>query len=252
MRLGRRSIALILLAAQSASSCRTGGEYELQVAVSSNFADAATRMADRFEEETGRKVSLSVGSSGKHYMQIRNGAPFDVFLSADTLRPALLVQEGVAVPGSRHTYAVGKLVLWSPVSGYVDPEGRVLSDGAFRFLAIAHPDLAPYGRAAREVLQAKGLWEDLSDRIVRGENISQTFHFVTSGNAELGFVAASQVIRPGRQFQGSLWAVPDTLYAPIEQQVVLLRDVEAARSFLEFLRSEEGLQIIHEFGYDAS
>ena len=250
MRLGHPSIALILLAAQAASSCQIGGEYELQVAVSSNFADAATRIADRFEEKTGRKVSLSFGSSGKHFTQIRNGAPFDLFLSADTLRPALLEQEGLAVYGSRHTYAVGKLVLWSPTIGYVDSEGRVLSDGAFRFLAIAHPDLAPYGRAAREVLQAKGLWEDLSDRIVRGENISQAYHFVTSGNAELGFVAASQVIRPGKQFQGSLWAVPDSLYTPIEQQVVLLRDVEAARDFLEFVKSEEAVQIIHDFGYD--
>lgn len=223
---------------------------QMRVAVASNFADAMAAIARRFEAATQHVVALSTGSTGKLYAQIRNGAPFDAFFGADVRRPQLLEQERVAVPGSRFTYAVGRLVLWSPQPGYVDPEGRVLQRGAFRHLAIANPVLAPYGKAAQEVLQARGLWDALSGRLVRGENIGQTYQFVSTGNAELGFVAWSQVMRPGQTLAGSLWRVPQALYNRIEQQAVLLQDKPAAREFLAFVRSDEALKIIQDYGYD--
>ncbi len=223
---------------------------QMRVAVASNFADAMAAIARRFEAATQHRVALSTGSTGKLYAQIRNGAPFDAFFGADVRRPQLLEQERVAVPGSRFTYAVGRLVLWSPRPGYVDPEGRVLQRGAFRHLAIANPVLAPYGKAAQEVLQARGLWDALSGRLVRGENIGQTYQFVSTGNAELGFVAWSQLMRPGQTLAGSLWRVPQALYNRIEQQAVLLQDKPAAREFLAFVRSDEALKIIQDYGYD--
>jgi molybdate transport system substrate-binding protein len=154
------------------------------------------------------------------------------------------------VPDSRFTYALGRLVLWSPEPGYVDPEGAVLEGGGFRHLAIANPRLAPYGKAAQEVLQARGLWERLGPRLVRGENIGQAYQFVSSGNAALGFVAWSQLPRPGQPPWGSLWKVPQALYTPIQQQALLLRDRPVARSFLAFVRSEPALKIIRDYGYD--
>jgi len=222
----------------------------IRVAVASNFVEAITVIAERFEARTDHEVTLSAGSTGKHYAQISNGAPFDAFFAADAHRPQLLEQEGVAVAGTRFTYALGKLVLWSPTAGYVDRDGRVLERGEFRHLAIANPKLAPYGRAAEEVLLAMGLWDRFGRRLVRGENIGQAYQFVSSGNAELGFVAYSQVRRPGRAIEGSWWNVPQTLYTPIEQQAVLLKDGEAARAFLSFVRSDEALEIIRDYGYD--
>ena len=221
-----------------------------RVAVASNFTDAISSIVERFETSTGHKVTLSFGSTGKHYAQIRNGAPFDAFFAADRRRPELLEEEGVALPGTRFTYAVGKLVLWSPGRGVVDPQARVLERGEFRHLAIANPKLAPYGRAAEEVLRARGLWARLSGQLVRGENIGQTFQFVKSGNAELGFVAYSQLKRPNQPIEGSYWNVPQALYTPIEQQAVLLKDSETARSFLSFVRSAEAVTLIREYGYE--
>ncbi len=223
---------------------------EIRVVVATNFADAIKIISKRFETHTGHKVTLIFGSTGKHYAQIKNGAPFDAFLAADILRPARLEKEGVALPGSRFTYAIGKLVLWSPRQGYVDPKGNVLAHGKFRHLAIANPKLAPYGKAAQEILQSRGLWDGISGRLVRGENIGQTFQFVKSGNAELGFVAYSQVKRINQPTEGSYWVVPQALYTSIEQQAVLLKESKAARAFLLFLRSEEALKIIHDYGYD--
>jgi molybdate transport system substrate-binding protein len=223
---------------------------EIRVAVASNFTRAIGVAADVFEMDTGHKVTLAFGSTGKHYAQIRNGAPFDAFFAADLVRPKLLEQEGLTVPGSRFTYAIGKLILWSPEASLVDAEGRVLEHGEFRHLAIANPKLAPYGLAAREVLQKRGLWDDMSKRLVRGENIGQAFQFVASGNAELGFVARSQLMRPGYEIEGSYWDVPPELYTPIEQQAVLLKDSEAARSFMSFVRSEEAIRIIRDHGYE--
>ncbi len=221
----------------------------IHVAVASNFTHTIKMLAGQFEASSGHKVTLSFGSTGKHYAQIKNGAPFDAFFAADVKRPQLLDEEGVALPGSRFTYAIGKIVLWSPKRSIVDAQGKVLEEGTFRHLAIASPKLAPYGKAARQVLQGRGIWEALQDRMVRGENIGQTFQFVKSGNAELGFVALSQIKHPAHTIEGSLWEVPQSLYSPIEQQAVLLRESDAARAFLTFVKSDESLEIIRRFGY---
>lgn len=223
---------------------------EIHVAVASNFAEVMTEISKQFEASTGHRVVLSFGSTGKHYAQIRNGAPFDAFFAADVHRPELLEEEGVAVPGSRFTYAIGKLVLWSPKKNYVDSTGMILIRSKFRYLAIANPKLAPYGKAAREVLQALGLWDLLKERIVQGENISQAFQYVKSGNTELGFIAFSQIMQLTKNEKGSIWDVPQELYTPIEQQAVLLKDGETARSFLSFVRSKESRKIILDYGYD--
>ncbi|MEN8214171.1 MAG: molybdate ABC transporter substrate-binding protein [Pseudomonadota bacterium] len=222
---------------------------EIQVAVASNFSDTMKRIAERFEASSGHKVSLSFGSTGKHYAQIRNGAPFDAFFAADARRPELLEKEGVVQPGSRFTYAIGKLVLWSPDAGLVDTEGKVLELGEFRHLAIANPKLAPYGKAAQQFLESRGIWNSLQSRIVRGENAGQTYQFVTSGNAELGLVALSQVKRPGRAIAGSVWEVPRRLYHPIAQQAVLLSGSAAASDLLAFVKDDEALAIIRGYGY---
>jgi molybdate transport system substrate-binding protein len=222
---------------------------ELRVAVASKFTRAMTSLVQQFETNTGQKVKLVFGSTGKHYAQIRNGAPFDAFFAADIKRPKLLEEEGIAVPASRFSYSLGKLVLWSPKAGYVDSEGKVLSDGNFFHLAIANPKLAPYGRAAKEVLQSRGLWKAMKGKIVRGENIGQAFQFVNSGNAELGFVAYSQIKQPGLSIIGSYWEVPQTLYTPIVQQAVLLKDNEATRAFISYVRSKPALEIIQDYGY---
>lgn len=240
-------ILLIIAAIMFVNGQSTAGE--IHVAVASNFTNAIKGITKRFEAKTGNKVTLIFGSTGKHYAQIKNGAPFDAFFAADIHRPELLENEGLALSGSRFTYAVGKVVLWSPKAGYVGPQGKVLVQKDFRHLAIANPKLAPYGKAAREVLQACGTWNELSGRLVYGENISQTYQFVKSGNAELGFVAYSQIKRPGQPIEGSLWEVPQTLYTPIEQQAVLLEESEVARAFMIFVRSEEVREIIRGYGY---
>jgi len=237
------SVTMMLVPGQSMAE-------EIRVAVATNFADAMTSIAKRFEAGTDYKVTPIFGSTGKHYAQISNGAPFDAFFAADVHRPQRLENEGMALPGSRFTYAVGKLLLWSPKAGTVDTEGKVLERGGFRYLAIANPKLAPYGKAAQEVLQTRGLWDSLRRHLVRGENIGQTFQFVNSGNAELGFVAVSQVKHPNQPIAGSFWEVPQALYSPIEQQAVLLKNSEAARAFLVFMRSEEALKIIQDYSYD--
>ncbi len=223
---------------------------EIRVAVASNFRNAIVEIARLFEANTDHKAILSFGSTGKHYAQIKNGAPFDVFLAADLRRPLLLEQEGDAIAESRFTYAQGQLVLWSPREDFVDAEGRVLEDRSFRHIAIANPDLAPYGKAAFEVLHKLGVWNRLKPKLVRGENINQAFQFVDSGNAELGFVAYSQVLLRRQSVKGSFWLIPQSMYSPIEQQAVLLEDNEAARAFLAFLKSRRALQIVAEYGYE--
>ena len=233
-----------LLATQSLSAA------ELRVAVASNFRHAMDSLADRFEAATGHEVTVIVGSTGKHYAQIVNGAPFDAFFSADVERPLRLEREQRIAPDSRFTFAVGKLVLWSPREEFVDAEGRVLLTDAFDHLAIANPQLAPYGAAAREVLESLGLWERLGGKLVRGENIGQTFQFVASGNADLGFVSRAQLETPGRTFGGSGWEPPQSHYSPIEQQAVLLRDTAAGRAFLTFVQTEEARALIRAYGYD--
>ena len=223
---------------------------EIRLAVASNFANTIREIAGRFEDQTGHEVALSFASTGKHYAQIKNGAPFDAFFAADERRPRLLEEERAwRCRDLVSTYALGELVLWSPETGVVDSAGEVLESDGFRFLALANPKLAPYGRAAREVLEARDLWQSLQNRIVRGENIGQTYQFVASGSAELGFVARSQIERPGLPMEGSWWEIPTDLYSPIEQQAVLLGDDSAARDFLVFARGKEALKIIRLYGY---
>ena len=194
----------------------------LRVAVASNFAPAARALAADFERQAGgQPVQLVVGSTGRQFAQIVHGAPFDLFLAADRRRPERLEQEGRVVPGSCFTYALGRIVLWSPQPDLVDDEGAVLRAGHIRHLAIANPRLAPYGRAAQQVLRRLGLMEQLQPRLVQGENVAQAYQFVKTGNAALGFVAYAQVHRTAGQ-DGSLWAVPQSLCDPIEQQAVQL------------------------------
>ena len=220
----------------------------VRVAVASNFAGTLEELSTAFEAGSDHEVRVSTGSTGKHYAQIRNGAPFDLFFAADSRRPRLLEEEGHAVAGSRSTYAQGRIVLYSP-----DPdafgEGRdALESGAFQRLAIANPELAPYGLAAKQALTHLGVWSTWEPRLIRGENIGQTHHFVRSGNVEAGVVALSQVVDAG----GSQWTIPGEFHDPIRQQAVILPGGEgkaAVADFLAFLRSPEGVRIIRDFGY---
>ncbi|ANM32285.1 hypothetical protein ABI59_15360 [Acidobacteria bacterium Mor1] len=237
---------------------------EVRVAVASNFSGALEQLRDDFETRSGHRLTLVTGSTGKLYAQIRHGAPYDVLLAADAARPERLEQDGLAVDGSRFTYALGRLVLWyrsgAPTdSGTGDQQGSAwLEAGRFRKLAIAHPELAPYGRAAEETMQSLGVLESLRPRLVRGENIAQAYALVASGNAELGFVAQAQLGQGdgglGRSGAGGTrWPVPAALHQPIRQDAVLLKratDAEAAAAFLVFLRSEEARSRIAALGYD--
>lgn len=223
------------------------------VAVASNFTKPMTEIAAAFEKATGHSANLSFGSSGKFVAQLENGAPFEVFLSADDKNPKKLEQDGFAVSGSQFTYSVGKLVLWSMSPGLVDDQGRVLSAGGFKHLALADPKLAPYGAAAAEVLQKLGLFDKLQPLFVQGENIAQTQQFISTGNAELGFVALSQVIDNGKIATGSGWIIPDNLHSPILQDAVLLKkgaENPAAVALLKFLKTPEAQAIIRQYGYD--
>jgi molybdate transport system substrate-binding protein len=237
------------LAMMSALCVATVHAEEIRLAVAANFSSAMDELVKRFEATSPHIVLVSVGSTGGHYAQIRNGAPFDAFFAADTRRPQLLEEAGIAVAGSRFTYAVGQIALWSPQADFVDAAGRILESQRFRHLAIANPELAPYGAAAREVLEHRGLWMALQDRLVKGQDIGQTYSFVYSGNAEIGFVAYSQLRRPGQTIPGSYWLVPQTLYGRIEQQAVLLKERPAARSFLAFVKTREAREIILAYGY---
>ncbi len=194
---------------------------EVHVAVAANFRAALSEIVKTFERTTGHTALVSSGSSGKFYAQIKHGAPFDVFLSADVTRPQLIEEEQLAVPGSRFTYAVGRLTLWSTDSNMLKTDGpTVLSKVHFDHLAIANPKTAPYGTAAQQTLQALGVWNHVKDRLVQGENIGQTFHFVFSHNAQLGLVARSQVVDPIINGTGSRWDVPEDLHEPLRQQAV--------------------------------
>ncbi|MES2831631.1 MAG: molybdate ABC transporter substrate-binding protein [Pseudomonadota bacterium] len=226
---------------------------ELSIAVAANFAAPMQKLAVQFEKATGHKALISIGATGKFYAQIKNGAPFEVLLAADSETPAKLEAEGAAVAGSRFTYAIGKLALWSAKAGFVDEQGAVLKQGAFTHLSIASPKVAPYGAAAVETLTALGLLNALQPKFVQGENIAQTFQFVATGNAELGFVAMSQVFEDDRLKSGSVWIVPSDLYRPIRQDAVVLekgRNNAAVADFMRFLKSEPARQLIRRYGYD--
>jgi molybdate transport system substrate-binding protein len=222
---------------------------ETQVAVAANFTEPAKAIAAAFEKATGHKALLAFGASGGFYTQISHGAPFEVFLSADADRPARAEQEGLAVPGTRFTYAVGRLVLYSATPGLVDARGAVLKRGGFDRIAIADPATAPYGLAAVETIRRLGVEVALKPKIVTGSSIAQAYQFASTGAAQLGFVALSQVVAVRG---GSRWIVPTGFHAPIEQQAVLLRTGEknpAARAFLAFLKGRTALAIIRRYGY---
>ncbi len=226
---------------------------EVGVAVAANFTAPMQKVAQAFEQESGHKPVLSFGSTGNLYAQIKNGAPFQVFLAADEETPLRLEREGLTQAGSRFTYATGKLVLWSRQQGLVDDKGDVLRSGKFQRIALANPKLAPYGAAAVETLTRLGLWQALQPKIVQGDNIAQTYQFIASENAQLGFVALSQVMVDGRLSQGSAWVVPATLHAPLAQAAVLLgkgSDNPAAVALLRFLRGDRAQSIIRAFGYE--
>jgi molybdate transport system substrate-binding protein len=243
-----RLIALGVVAAGASGTVSSAIAADINVAVAANFTEPAKEIAALFERKTGNKVMFSFGASGQFYTQITQDAPFQVFLSADQERPEKAVSEGFAVPGSRFTYAVGKLVLWSRDPNLIKGEST-LKDGTFTKIAIANPVAAPYGTAAIETMKALRVYETLLPKIVQGNSIAQTFQFVDTGNAELGFVALSQVIE---RKEGSRWLVSNSLYSPIKQDAVLLKKgagVEAAKAFLEFLKGPEAAAIETKFGY---
>jgi len=238
------SAGLIACAAQAA---------EVQIAVAANFTAPIKEIAADFEKDTGHKVIASFGPTGGFYTQIHNGAPFEVFLSADDTTPEKLEKEGATVPGSRFTYAIGKLVLWSAKPGYVDDKGEVLKKNAFQHLAIANPKTAPYGLAATQVLAKLGLSEAVKPKLVEGANIAQAHQFVATGNAELGFVALSQVSKDGKLTEGSGWTVPASLHDPIRQDAVILakgKDNPAAKALVDYLKGPKATQVIKAYGYD--
>lgn len=225
---------------------------EVSVAVAANFTAPMQKLAQAFEAETGHKAVLAFGSTGTLYAQIRNGAPFQILLAADDETPLKIEKEGLGIAGSRFTYAIGKLVLWSKHPGLVDDKGEVLRSGAFQRIALANPKLAPYGVAAMETMTQLGVAQALQPRFVQGENIAQTYQFVFTENAQLGFVALSQVYADGKIAQGSAWVVPDTLHAPIQQDAILLKkagDSPAATALMQFLRGERAKALIRSYGY---
>lgn len=236
-------VCILLTCSQNAFSA------ELRIAVASNFITPMKALAKNYEHKTGNKVIIISSSTGKLYAQIINGAPYDAFFSADKERPEQLEKDKLIIPGSRFTYALGKIVLWSPKSNYIDNDGLALVNKNFDHLSIANPKLAPYGKAAYEVLKNKGLWDKLKIKMVRGENIGQTYQFVKSGNATMGFVALSQILSPQNNNEGSYWNIPQSLYNPIEQQAVQLNSKPAVSNFLSFVKSDSSLKLIQNFGY---
>lgn len=226
---------------------------DVNVAVAANFTGPMERIAPAFEKATGHKAVIAYGTVGKFYAQIRNGAPFDVLVSADDETPMRLEKDGLALPESRFTYAIGKLVLWSAKPGLVDDKGEVLKHGDFRHLAIANPKMAVYGAAATDVMTKLGVNGSLEGKIVLGENITQAYQFVATGNADLGFVALSQIYKDGQFAAGSRWMVPPELYPVLRQDAVLLtrgKGNPAADAFLAYLKSDAARKVIAAYGYE--
>ena len=226
---------------------------EVQVAVAANFTAPMQKIAADFEKDTGHKAQLIFGSTGKFYTQIKNGAPFEILLAADDETPVKLEKENSAVAGSHFTYAIGKLVLWSAKPGFVDDKGEALRKGEFKHLSLANPKLAPYGAAAIEVLTTLRLIDEIRPRFVEAENITQAFQYISTGNAELGFVALSQVIKDGKIADGSAWIVPANLYQPIRQDAVLLekgKGKPAAEALMKYLANDKVKAVIKSYGYE--
>lgn len=225
---------------------------EVQVAVAANFTAPLQALAAPFEKATGHKLVAAFGATGQFYAQIKNGAPFEVLLAADASTPARLEHDGLAVPGTRFTYAVGNLVLWSADPAYLDGSDAALKAGQFKHLALANPKAAPYGLAATQVLDKLGLTDSVKGKRVEGQNITQAHQFVSTGNAELGFVALSQVYKDGNVTSGSAWIVPDEMYDPINQDAVMLKrgaNNPAAAALLGYLKGPEAAKVIESFGY---
>lgn len=225
---------------------------EVSVAVAANFTAPMKMIAQDFEKNTGHKAVLAFGATGQFYAQIRNGAPFALLLAADDQTPARIEKEGLGVAGTRFTYATGRLVLWSRNPGLVDGRGDILKSGKFDRIAIANPKLAPYGAAAIEVLEHMSLTAAITPKIVEGANIAQTFQFVSSGNATLGFIALSQVFEGGRIKEGSGWVVPSSMHKPIQQDAIVLnsgKENPAAQALMHYLRSDQAKAVIRSFGY---
>ena len=249
MKTTRSMMTIVLLAA----ACTPALADNIQVAVAANFTAPMKEIAAAFEKETGHLVKAAYGATGKFYAQINNGAPFEVLLSADESTPSKLIDEGAAVAGTEFTYAVGTLVLWSSKPDVVDDEGKVLQSGEFNKVAVANSRTAPYGAAAIEVLTGLGVLEQVRPKFVTGENIAQTFQFVSTGNADLGFVALSQVMENGKISGGSAWIVPGELHKPIRQDAVVLAkglDKPAVVALMEYLKGDEAQAIIKAFGYE--
>ena len=226
---------------------------EVHIAVAANFTAPLNEIAAEFEKDSGHKVIAAFGPTGGLYTQIKHGAPFEVFLAADDSTPARLEAEGEILAGSRFTYAIGKLVLWSASVGYVDAQGEVLRRNEFNHLSIGNPKTAPYGLAATQVLARLGLSEAVKPKLVEGTNITQAYQFVATGNAELGFVALSQVYKDGQITGGSAWIVPEDMYEPIRQDAVILnkgKDNPAAAALVDYLKGPKAAAVIKSYGYD--
>ena len=226
---------------------------EVHIAVAANFTAPINEIAAAFEKASGHKVIAAFGPTGGLYTQIKHGAPFEVFLAADDSTPARLETEREILAGSRFTYAIGKLVLWSASAGYVDAQGEVLRKNEFNHLSIGNPKTAPYGLAATQVLARLGLSEAVKPKLVEGTNITQAYQFVATGNAELGFVALSQVYKDGQITAGSAWIVPEDMYEPIRQDAVILnkgKDNPAAAALVDYLKGPKAAAVIKSYGYD--
>lgn len=240
------STAALLLASWSAQAAQA------TVAVAANFAEPLRALAAVLEKTTGHRLEIVVGATGRLYAQIANGAPFDLFLAANQATVAKAESEGLTAPGSRFLYATGQLVLWSARPDLVDKQGQVLRQDGWRRLAVANPRTAPYGAAAMQTLAQLGLTQALAPRLVQGESIAQTYNFAHTGNAELAFVALSQVLESGRLRGGSMWVVPAKYHEPIRQDAVLLKrgaGNEAARALMALMQSPAGKDLIRSFGY---
>ncbi len=243
-------VSILLLCGLMSSPVRAG---EVSVAVASNFAAPMERLVPLFQKESGHTLKVSLGASGKLYAQIRNKAPFDVFLSADEEMPKSLMQEGLAVGGTRFVYATGRLMLWSVQPDFVDERGSVLNKGNFNMLAIANPRYSPYGVAAKETLTKLIMWNSIQEKLAKGENVTQTYQLAATEKADLAFIALSQVMRDGKVTAGSWWLVPPEMHKPIQQSAVLLsgaKDQAAAKAFLAFLKSEKARAVMRGFGYE--
>lgn len=245
-------LSRVLVALAASAAAHLALAQDVQVAVAANFTAPIQAIAKDFEQDTGHKLVIATGATGQFYAQIQNGAPFEVFLSADDSTPAKLEQEGATVPGSRFTYAIGTLALWSAKPGYVDAQGEVLKKNDYQHLSIANPKAAPYGLAATQVLEKLGLTAQVKGKLVEGQNITQAHQFIATGNAELGFVALSQIYKDGKVTGGSAWIVPAALHDPIKQDAVILakgKDNPAAQALVDYLKGEKAAVVIKSFGY---